>query len=283
MALSNGQSLESFETSEFAGILVTAPDPESFPQEGISPVISAWQAGTPLLLDDAAATWAGMFHAANPISSESQILKGPAASRGFLTGQVDSEMGLGLLPITVESRLMLGNRWGRLFSLAYNHPGYVAVGLNQGAALEINQDGAKVIGDRTVITLDLRSAVLDSGQNQAFVIANGLLDVFAPGESLRPDINNLSSIPAQASTPILVTATSTPLPTATITPSPTVTLTPTPTRRPTRTPRPPRPTATPPQVPPPSNPNMNQLMITFGTLIIIIIIFGLLLNRRRFG
>lgn len=283
ITLSGGQSLEPFETSEFAGILVTAPDPESFPQDGISPVISAWQAGTPLLLDDAAATWAGLFHASNPISGESRILKGPAASRGFLTGQVDSDMGLRLLPITVESRLMIGNRWGRLFSLAYNHPEYVAVGLNQGVALEINQDGTRVVGDRTLITLDLRNAVLDSGENQAFVIANGLLDVFAPGETVQADLDNLALKPAQASTPILVTATATPLPTATITASPTVTLTPTPTKRPTRTPRPPRPTATPPHVPPPSNPNMNQFLITFGTLIIIIIILGMLLNRRRFG
>ncbi len=283
ITLSSGRSLESFEPEEYAGILVTAIDPESFPQEGIAPVISAWKAGTTLLLDDAAATWAGLFHAANPIPNESLTLRGPAASRGFLTGQVVFEVGLGLLPITIESRLMDGNRWGRLFSLAYNHPEYIAIGLNLGSALEISQDGAHVVGDRSVVTLDLRNAELDSGENRAFVIANGLLDVFAPGEPIVTNINNILSIPVQASTPILVTATATPLPTATITASPTVTLTPTPTRRPTRTPRPPRPTATPPIIPPPSNPNMNQLMIAFGTLIIIIIIFGLLLNRSRFG
>src|SRR3989304_709350 len=40
------------------------------------------------------------------------------------------------------------------------------------------------MGENAVVLLDLRSANLDIGANNGFIIANGLLGIFAPGESL---------------------------------------------------------------------------------------------------
>jgi cyanophycinase-like exopeptidase len=282
LILSPDQSIDPDSLANYSGILVTAPDSSHITSKTLAPFISAWLTGTPLMLDDAAAALAGNFYASTPFPGEELTLQGLVASRSFLMGQVDITPGLNLLPVMIEPRLLDRNRWGRLFSLAYNHPENIAFGLNQGSGLEIDNSGAHVIGDRTMISLDLREAVLDQGENRAFVIANGLLDVFAPGEPLQPLPASIEAQPIQASTPALVTATATPLPTATITATPTVTPTPTATRRPTRTPRSPRPTATPLVIPPPSNPNMNQWLITLGSLIIITIIFGMLLNRRRF-
>lgn len=91
---------------------------------------------------------------------------------------------LGLLDITVEPRVLADNRWGRLFALAYTQPTTVAFGIADNAALMITTDGATVVGDNVVVGLDLRLATLALGSNQAFVIANGLLDVFAPGDAL---------------------------------------------------------------------------------------------------
>ena len=45
--------------------------------------------------------------------------------------------------------------------------------------------------------------------------------------------------------------------------------------------RAPRPTPTPIAVPPPSDPSTTQLMVIFGILVVLVVIFGLLLNRNR--
>jgi cyanophycinase-like exopeptidase len=71
-----------------------------------------------------------------------------------------------------------------LVALAYAHPDTLAIGLNEETALEINVDGATVLGSNGVFVLDLRQATLDKGTNDAYAFANGLLDVFAPGEAI---------------------------------------------------------------------------------------------------
>jgi hypothetical protein len=54
----------------------------------------------------------------------------------------------------------------------------------------------------------------------------------------------------------------------------------TPRGRPTRTPRP---TPTPPTIPPPSDPESASLMIGFGTLVVIVVVAGVWLNRKNTG
>jgi cyanophycinase-like exopeptidase len=269
-----------FDTSGITGILVTGPDASLISPEAFGKILQVWETGVPLLLDDAAATLAGEFYANQPVPANGLPYQGTTASRTFLSGQVTARRGLSLLPVLVETSLMSGNRWGRLFSLAHQHPDYLAVGLNKNSALEISQDGATVLGENAALILDLRKAQLGIGKNAALVIANGLLDVFAPGEFVQAVSGSVNSSPQQAPTPVLVTATPTASPTATSSPTPTETPLPTRTPKPTRTLRP---TATPPAIPPPSNPNINQWMIAFSTLVAIVIVFGLILNRRRLG
>jgi hypothetical protein len=64
------------------------------------------------------------------------------------------------------------------------HPERVAFAVNDGSALAITASGAEVLGDNPVLSLDLRAATLALGENDAFVIANGLVDVFAPGDEV---------------------------------------------------------------------------------------------------
>jgi hypothetical protein len=68
--------------------------------------------------------------------------------------------------------------------LAYHHPTKLAIGIDRDTALEIDRMGARVIGDNAVFVLDFRTAELEVGDNRSYVIANGLVDVFIPGEEL---------------------------------------------------------------------------------------------------
>ena len=89
--------------------------------------------------------------------------------------------GFGFLNATFVPRSMEDNRWGEMFSLAYRHPELLSLGLPRDGALEINQDGARSIGDSAIFVMDFRKAVLGMGSNNNPVVANGLLDVFTRG------------------------------------------------------------------------------------------------------
>jgi cyanophycinase-like exopeptidase len=291
--LPGNESVE-IDPGEYTGILITGLDPALVDLSQIDPVLAAWRQGTPLLLDDALASIAGKFYVSRALPPNRQPLVDLSASRAFLEGQIITSEGLSLISFVIEPRVMSDNRWGRLFAATFTHPENPGIGLNLGSAIEIGPEGGSVIGDNVVISLDLRQARLSTGANDGFVIANGLLDTFAPGELLT--YQSATASPAtmittqqagqiavqnpveHAATPVLITATPTPLPTSTATASPTVTPTATRTHRPTRTPRP---TATPPVIPPPSNPDTNQWMVGFSVLIVVIILFGMLINRRR--
>lgn len=274
------QKVQSLPKEQYDGILLTGKDPHRIEPTITSLMIERWKKGTVLLLDDAAASLAGEKYILRSPPPSGEPYEDMTISRTFLSGQVEATNGLRLLPAHIETQLLDGNRWGRLFSLVYNNPKWIGLGLSAHSGLEVDKDGAFVLGENALVTLDLRKARLALGENNALVFANGLMDIYAPGEAIISQVASMNLSPTEAPTPVLITATPTPLPTSTSTPTPTITATPTRTHRPTRTPRP---TATPLAVPPPSDPNLNQWLIAFGTLIIIIILFGLLLNRRKLG
>lgn len=192
----------------------------------------------------------------------------------------DTQTGLGLLNATFVPRIPEDNRWGQYLRLAYSHPNILSVGLSQDGVIEINQDSARSLGSNANFILDLRKASLDKGTNGALVIANGLLDIFAPGQSIEPAIADINAAPQRLATPILITPSVTPLPTLTPKPTLTPTLTSTPTQSPTPTKRV-RPTSTPIIIPPPSDPVTQNMMVLFGVLIVAVIILGIWINRRR--
>lgn len=171
---------------EYAGIVVIGRDQSLIVPERLAAVRTGWLAGTPVLLDNAAAAAAGVIYSAHEPTPEEGEEAELAAQRSFLRGRTVLADGLGLVSITVEPQLLKNNRWGRLFSLAYNRPELLTLGLADDAAVEIGANGGSVIGDNSVVVLDFRHATLDWGANDAFVVANGMLDVFAPGDDLAP-------------------------------------------------------------------------------------------------
>jgi cyanophycinase len=178
------------DSTAYGGLLVIAPDQSTINPDLLAPVKSAWLSGKPLLLDNAAAALAGAFYSAQKPTPKPSMQQPKANTdyiqNAFIEGSTNIAKGLGLLPVTVEPRLLADFRWGRMIALAHEHPDLPAFGIADETALEIGRDGATVIGTNGVVTLDLRKAQRSLGTNHAYVFANGLLDTFAPGEAVRP-------------------------------------------------------------------------------------------------
>jgi hypothetical protein len=168
----------------FSGIVFVVRDQSQLKPELLAPIKEAWLAGIPLLADNGGAAALGAHfssHAPTPIQGKQHEL---ATQASFLDGETRIRAGLELVDINLEPQVLEDNRWGRLFSLAYHHPSQLAIGLTRDTALEIDHLGARVIGSHVLFVLDLSNAQLAVGENQGYVIANGLLDVFPSGEDL---------------------------------------------------------------------------------------------------
>lgn len=222
---------------EYTAILFIGRDQSKFGPETLPARLAfmrdAWLAGKPVLADNAAGPVLGAVYSAHePMPEESEAAE-QAAQKSFLLGRTRVVTGLAWLNATFEPRVLDDNRWGRVFSLAYTHPAQVAFGLTQNTALEIGARGPVVIGRNVVLSLDLRAAQLALGANEGFVMANGLLDVFAPGDAVVPVVADAGAQPERLPTPALPTPAPTPAPAETA--APTVTPASTPTAAPTTT------------------------------------------------
>ncbi len=225
-----------------------------------------WLAGKPILADNAAATLLGAWYAAHPPSPAEGEEAEAATQQSFWQGKTDIAPGMGLANITLQPQTLDNNRFGRLFALAYHHPDQIAIGLNANTALEITAKGARVLGENGVFVLDLRFAQLSPGANNGFIIFNGLLDVFAPGEVVQPEPADVNAVYQPQPTPVLPS----PAPTQTETPASAPLDTPAPTAQPQAT-LPPQPQITPtPLIQPPAS----LLPQFWGILLGLILIIG---------
>jgi hypothetical protein len=155
-------------------------------------------------------------------------------------------------------------------------------------ALIIDEAQSSVIGQGAVITLDLRSALLELGEDGGYIIANGLMDVFPPGEKIAPSDADISISPIHAPTPVIQSLNVlTPVHSTSIVETPTplikiVTATISEELPLDEGTKPPRPTITPPIIPPPANPNQTNLMVGIIIFIVFVILFAVWLNRKRY-
>jgi cyanophycinase len=198
--------------ADTTGMLLIARDQSKVVVSLLDAVKTAWANGLPLLADNGGAAIVGRsFSAHGPTSGDADEAEF-AVQKSFLQGSTNIVTGLGLIDVTLEPQILNDNRWGRLFSLAYNEPDTVAFGLTQNTALEITREGPRTIGDNVIFALDLRNAARDLGTNNGFVIANGLLDVFVPGDPVEPRAANVNAAVTPVPTPALPTITPTPAP-----------------------------------------------------------------------
>lgn len=273
--------------NDLTGIILIGEDQSKINPENLLAVKNLWINGVPLLADNAGASLIGKYYSTNGPTPQDSKGAEIATQRSFYLGETQIAPGLGLLNAAIEPRLLSDNRWGRFFSLGYAHPELLTIGLNDDVAIRIATESATVLGKNAVLTLDLSHAVLDVGENRGFVIANGLLDVFAPGDVVEPNPAEMDAAPILAATPDLSTPTFTSTPTAsptlTSTSMPTFTIpSPTTTNTPITIPtRARKPTPTLPAIPPPADPGRANLMITFGILGVIVVMIGMWINRHR--
>lgn len=174
---------------DFQFITVVGGDQSLIDPAQLEPVAEAWRNGANLSLVGAAAAIAGPTYAANPPvdydNDDGATMEAHDQGSFLVGGSTALATGLGLLDINVEPNLVLNNRFGRLFSLAFNEPAILALGLPEDTSVRIQGTEAYVSGNGAFV-LDLGSADLQEGDNGAFVIANGLIDVFAPGQVIAP-------------------------------------------------------------------------------------------------
>jgi cyanophycinase len=272
--------------SDATGILLISADQAIVPINQLPDIGSPWRSGTPVMAIDAAAAILGKYYVDDPAISVNTEDAAQTVQDSFIQGNTIISPGLSLINVILVPNIVGETRWADWFTLGYSFPELLALGITENTAIELNQDRSYVLGEEVVFALDLSNAVLSLGKNNGYVIVNGMLDVFASGDSIVPGRADINFSPVQEATPDLSTTPNTPTFTqtaSTLTPGLLSASTPTPSQTtpekpPTRTPRP---TATPPDIPPPADPAKANLMIAFSILAVIVVLIGVWINRQR--
>ncbi len=258
-------------SDEITGIVISAAMTPNFDPIRLQPAGLKWRSGLPVWVNHAAASWIGTNYVIEPGN--------PGIEDNSFFSKQDIQPGLSWLPVSIQTLLWDQNHWHGIYSQAYHYPKNLVVGLPSRSGLEISNLGARVWGEDAILTLDFSQAILLDGS-----AANSLIDIFAPQEMVSFQHADQDAEPIAASTPALPTATYTQhvvTPTDTPTPAPTFTSTPVPTEtqriRPTATIKP---THTPPPIPPPPDPARMNFMIVITIFMVVIILFGIWLNRE---
>ncbi|MBI5296194.1 MAG: cyanophycinase [Chloroflexi bacterium] len=218
--------------ADVTGVLVIGKDQSKVKTASLAPLKDFWLSGKPVMADNAVTPILGAFYSNHEPTPSDSELEELAIQKSFWQGRTKMLPGLGWLNVTLEPQLIGDLRFGRLFSLAYNHPDLLSIGLNQNTAILLTADGATALGSDGVYVFDLRKAVTQLGTNEGFIISNAMLDVFVPGDVIQPEVADVNAQFDPAPTPLLPT------------PAPTATQTPPATPIPPATPTQPAPTAT---------------------------------------
>ncbi|HEX6292196.1 MAG TPA: hypothetical protein VFZ66_23610 [Herpetosiphonaceae bacterium] len=173
------------------GVFLTAPDQSQVlaALDSAASVVdvlrSAWQGGTTLLADNAAAAALGQLMTADATPTSSGLEE--ASIIDFRPDGVTVRSGLGFVDgLAVEPRMLPDRHWGRLYNLLYRDRALLGLGIDVGTAVEITQSGATVHGTSAVVALDGRYASFAVGANGALGARYVLLDSFVAGESVMP-------------------------------------------------------------------------------------------------
>ncbi|HEX2621050.1 MAG TPA: hypothetical protein VHL11_12905, partial [Phototrophicaceae bacterium] len=170
---------------DFTGILLIGRDKTLITPASVATVLGTrWQDGTPVLADNAMATILGTWYANNKPTDIGGPNEALDTQGSMVIGNTVIGAGLGWIDASFESTVLVDQRPGRWISLAYNHPETLEVALLDDTALELTPQRTRVLGTDGVMLFDARRATLALGTNNAFVIANALVDTYATGETL---------------------------------------------------------------------------------------------------
>jgi cyanophycinase-like exopeptidase len=256
---------------DITGVILMGPDPESINLDHIQGIKSKWLAGMPVLGDRAGAAVLGLQF----LTDSEQHGEVPP----FSPGRYKAQPGLGFIQANIDPFVLTQDSWERTITSGYLFPQTLAIGIAPGAALKLDSNGVEIVGTNIVTLIDFRQATLTTGTTGIYEIANGMLDVYTPGEQIQALVADAEAAPIHAPTPELEKTIPPPRPTPTALVE-VIQADPTEAPRekpPTRTPRP---TGTPVPTPPPSDPGTTNLMVFFGVLSVVVVIVGVWLNRQ---
>lgn len=191
--------------ADVTAVLVVGKDTSKVKVEALAPLKDFWLSGKPVMADNAVTPVLGAFYSNHEPTPDDSELQELATQKSFWQGRTKMAPGLGFINIIIEPQLMADLRFGRLFSLAYNHPEFISIGVNKDTAVMLDENGATALGVNGIFVFDLRNSKLQLGTNDGFVINNAMLDIFAPGESIRPEIADVNARFDPAPTPVLPT------------------------------------------------------------------------------
>ena len=173
------------------GVLVTAPDQSRVlgafaAAPGILAALhSAWQGGTAVLADNAAAAALGQSLSTDPTPTSSS-LEGDSVGDFLLSG-VDVRAGLNWVPgAAIEPRLLPDRHWGRLYNQLFRDHSLLGLGVDVDTAVELTASGAVVWGRSAAVVLDGRYGSFALGSNGALGERYVLLDTYVDGDPVTP-------------------------------------------------------------------------------------------------
>ena len=136
-----------------------------------------------VLTDGAMTATMGKRYSTDANSNEDNVED--EAIEDFRAGNAKLQPGFNIVRgVTLEPRLTRDYRWGRMFDAARPHPSTLSVGVSELTALELRRGRPRVVGERSVSTLDARYATFLSASNGTFGMTNGLLSTYGPGQRL---------------------------------------------------------------------------------------------------
>lgn len=242
------------------GLILSAPPKSQFDTQRLQAIAEYWRSGLPVWLNGAAFSWIG------PTYVYADFLIGK--QEDFIVKPDQIQTGLDWVSVGLHPYSWDQNNFQILYSLAYYQPKILALGIPYHSGLKISQEGAQVWGENAVLVLNFSQANFSNG-----VATHGLIDFFAPQEIISFEANAQDVQSTATLTPTLppsITPTQTIIGTATPEPTETQRIRPTATLRPTRTPM---------EIPPSPDPARMNLMVVITIIMVVIILFGVWLNR----
>lgn len=153
----------------------------------LASVQARWQAGMPLMADNAAAVAFGQSMTANPAPPTDSDGLEDFGIASFRPDSVSIRAGLSFVPgISIEPRLVFERRWGLVYNLLAANPQLPALGIDVGTAVELSQTGAVVRGQGTAVVFDGRWGSYSVGSNGTLGARYVVLDSFVDGDQLLP-------------------------------------------------------------------------------------------------
>lgn len=137
----------------------------------------------PAVLTDGAMT-AAMGEGYNAVPNPTSDNYEDEGIRYFRTDAQRPQRGLGIVhKVTLEPWLGYNYRWGLLFGAAADRS--VAIGVSEQTAISLRANDSAVVGARSVVSVDGRSARFGTAPNGAITAVNTYLSTFAAGDRVR--------------------------------------------------------------------------------------------------